>query len=54
MTTVGGPEVEGTVPTITPTGATLIAANVGKTAPTVGKNVVVERAGSRWVFRYDG
>ena len=52
--TVMGREVEGGAGTLTSTGATLLALNLGSAIPPSGTDVLVTFVDSRWVFRFDG
>ncbi len=49
-----GPEVEGGPGTVSTTGSTFFALNLGTAVPPSGTNVLCTYTRYRWVFRYDG
>jgi hypothetical protein len=52
---ITGTETEGSTPTLTADGSTVLyCLNLGTQIPTAGSYVVAHVAGGRWVFRFDG
>lgn len=51
---VTGTETEGSAGTLTGTGATILALNLGTAIPPVGTQVLVTFCDWQWCFRYDG